>query len=552
MLTSAQKFVVLFVIGLLSFSFLTPFANAQQATIPSTTATSSLNIPVLTQQILMGFLSTATCVVSGVDFMSQSHNCLSYNSKTGTFNSTKDTSGGLLGLAVESSAFTFIQPFHTSDYVRYLSNSWIVKKADAADTGTGFSQLSPITNLWIAFRNLSYLLFVIIFVVIGFAIMLRAKIDPRTVMTIENQIPKLIVALILITFSFAIAGFVLDIMWVGIYLVINIFASLDPTIAHQIGPLTSGVKDNPFGWVNDLNSGPLGFLGIAQQAAGGVKDITNVIVINIFENALGGALKIPFLLLSIIGIPSFISCLITSVFHISLGPISIGQDYGACLDSAAGTIVSSVAGIIAFLVFAIALLVVLIRVWWTLIKSYALFLIFAIFGPIVIMTGVLPGSKTNFEYWLRHLLAYTIVFPTVMGIFLLGKTLMDVYSAQGTAAPPLWGVSGQTVAFLGPLIGFAIMMLAPGALTMVQDALNAPDPKYLAGIGQAIGVGSQGFGGAVGKLWQRSFRESDPLRNLDEGWARKLFLPRGSWQRKILIGRDTNTGLNPNKSAGGH
>lgn len=534
---SARILTVVIGFSLLFSSLVTPtFAQTTNTNLTTSTATTSINIPVLTQQVLMGFLSTATCVVGGVDFLSQNHSCLSYNSKTGSFDYTKNTSGGLLGLAAGGVALTFTPPFHTSDYLQYLSDSWIVKKADAANAGVGFDELSPITNLWIGFRNLAYLLFVIIFVVIGFAIMLRAKIDPRTVMTIENQIPKLIIALILITFSFAIAGFVLDIMWVAIYLVINIFASLDPVLAHQVGQLTANVQDNPFGWVNDLNSGFGGFLGIAGQAAGGVKDIAKTTILGVVNQQ-------PWLtfIFFLTNIPADLACIFT---HLS--PFDWGKIPG-CISDTTATIEATIIAGVTFLIFAIALLVVIARVWWILIKSYSLFLVFAIFGPIAIMSGVLPGSKTNFEYWIRHLLAYTIVFPTVMGLFLLGKTLMDVYIAHGTTAPPLWGIpgagnaSGQIVAFIGPLVGFAVMMMAPQALTMVQDALNAPDPKYLAGIGQAISGGAQPFVSGGSNVWKRWTRERDMFH--DEGALRSLFLGPASktnmW-RQFWVGRETN------------
>ena len=55
-------------------------------------------------------------------------------------------------------------------------------------------------------------------------------------MTIQNQIPKIIISLILVTFSFAIAGFLIDLMWVSIYVVINLMSQADPNItASAVG-----------------------------------------------------------------------------------------------------------------------------------------------------------------------------------------------------------------------------------------------------------------------------------------------------------------------------
>ncbi len=526
--------IILFV--LIFLTRLTPLALAQTTnpygSLMKTDPSVSTNIETLSQGVFMGLLSSLTCTVAGIDFTTQNNQCLAYNLKTQTFSYAPKTTtgGGLIGLALGGVALTFHNPINTSDYFQYLSENFgLIKQAHAAN-GIGFAQLSPITNLWLAFRNLSYLLFVIIFVVVGFAIMLRAKIDPRTVMTVENQIPKLIVALLLITFSYAIAGFIIDIMWVAIYFAINLFTQLDPTVlGKQTGSITASVTSNPYGFLNGFY-GKGGFLGLPFQAAQGVGQISDVII----KGVLSAIQPLVDILAFFFYTPAWLGCLIASAFP---GAPSFAQ----CINTSLATLPAVISGIVAFLIFAIALLIAVAKLWWQLIKAYTLFLIFAIFGPIIIMSGVLPGSKTNFEYWLRHLLAYAIVFPTAIGIFLLGKTLMDVYSSAPTGSlqvPPLIGIPSDAYAFLGVLIGFAVVMLAPQSLTMVQDALNAQDPKYLAGIGQAIGAGSQAFGAFAGKTVQRSFRESDPLKGLDEGWLRKLAMPQNSLRRKIFYGNE--------------
>src|SRR3989344_3570922 len=61
--------------------------------------------------------------------------------------------------------------------------------------GVGYDALIPVQELWRVFRNISYVLFVIVFVIIGFMIMLRAHISPQAVATIQDSIPRLVVAL---------------------------------------------------------------------------------------------------------------------------------------------------------------------------------------------------------------------------------------------------------------------------------------------------------------------------------------------------------------------
>jgi hypothetical protein len=60
--------------------------------------------------------------------------------------------------------------------------------------------------LWKTFRNMAYGLVSIFLVVIGIFIMLRKKTDPKTVLTLQAALPKVVISLVLITFSFAIGA----------------------------------------------------------------------------------------------------------------------------------------------------------------------------------------------------------------------------------------------------------------------------------------------------------------------------------------------------------
>ncbi|MDO9028041.1 MAG: hypothetical protein Q7U68_04180, partial [Candidatus Roizmanbacteria bacterium] len=105
-----------------------------------------------------------------------------------------------------------------------LQNAGFVPKTMAAE-GIGFAAIKPFSNLWKIFRDLSYMLLVIVLIAIGFMIMFRAKINPQTVISVENALPKIVIALILITFSFAIAGFLIDLMYVVIIIIISVLSN---------------------------------------------------------------------------------------------------------------------------------------------------------------------------------------------------------------------------------------------------------------------------------------------------------------------------------------
>jgi hypothetical protein len=94
--------------------------------------------------------------------------------------------------------------------------------AQVAVGGLGFASLSPILNAWKTFRNIAFLFFVIIILVIGFMIMFRQKVGQAAV-TAQQAIPRVIIALVTVSFSYAIAGLLIDAMYILMTLMIYIF-----------------------------------------------------------------------------------------------------------------------------------------------------------------------------------------------------------------------------------------------------------------------------------------------------------------------------------------
>jgi len=203
---------------------------------PNTNPDVPRNLHTYTQNVMIEVLSSLLCQVAGVDPINPTQSCLGVDIKTKKIGYVQG-GGGALGVMSQGIAILYTPALHTGDYIRYLGQSFGIAKPAHAQ-GVGFDALSPIIPLWTTFRNVSYLFFILIFIVIGVGIMLRSRIDPRTVMTIQNQIPKIIISLILITFSFAIAGFLIDLMYITIYIVYGLLAtsgnvsSLSPAVVQ--------------------------------------------------------------------------------------------------------------------------------------------------------------------------------------------------------------------------------------------------------------------------------------------------------------------------------
>lgn len=167
---------------------------------------------------------------------------------------------GLIGTVNSGIVAMYDPPINSQVYLAdLLQNAKIMPKAQAQ--GLGFSSLDPILETWKQFRNVAYLFFVVIFLVIGFMIMFRAKIG-QTAITVQQAIPNIIVALLAVTFSYAIAGFLIDIMYLLLYLLSALFYGQEDLIAGNIFTLV-GTMFKGFGQsVNDAVAGLMdGLLG---------------------------------------------------------------------------------------------------------------------------------------------------------------------------------------------------------------------------------------------------------------------------------------------------
>lgn len=88
---------------------------------------------------------------------------------------------------------------------------------------TGREYLNAVLGWWVKMRNVAYSVYLIILVLIGFMIMVRKRLDPRTTVSLVNSLPGIVVSLILITFSFPIAGLIIDLGFLVKALIDNLF-----------------------------------------------------------------------------------------------------------------------------------------------------------------------------------------------------------------------------------------------------------------------------------------------------------------------------------------
>lgn len=468
--------------------------------LPNTNPDVPLNLHTLTQSVTLEVLSSTVCLLGGYDPMSASHQCLGFDPQTKRIGYMQ-SDGGLLGFSTKMVAMVAMPPqVHTIDYISYLGNNFgITGHAYAQNkqqqiinqAGTGFAGITPLLPIWVVFRNLVYILFVIVFIFVGFAIMLRYKIDPRTVMTIENQLPKLIVGLILVTFSFAIAGIAIDVMWVVTFLVISILSNIHSGVATTNVPqnvVTGNIFQNPIGFFNAVAPG--GFFGTAFGAGGSIGDVVK----GLFTPYGGAKLGLT---------PPATDC---AWYNPACW---LNNSVGSAIENAVGYLLSFIISILGIIIVLIALLITMFRLWFTLLLSYGFILVDILIGPFFIVSGLFPGSKVGVGLWVRDLLSNLIAFPTTIAMFLLANLLMNsfVSNAEGGTntlfVPPLIGNPNGTADPnlpgnpLGWLVGLALILMTPQIVAIMKSLFKAPDFKYTQAIFQGLAGGGSVLGGAA-------------------------------------------------------
>lgn len=338
-----------------------------------------------------------------------------------------------------------------------LNNKKIIPAAYAQDktvTGYGFSALTPILPIWRVFRNFAYLIFVFLFIYYGFMIMFQMKANPQTIISIQLALPKLVVTLLLITFSYAIAGFLIDLFYVVLGIVFS---------ALHLGQVIA----------QDPALGPRIVSGRSAGLAGSL---------------IMAILYIPFLIPKIIsGILSIPPLLATIMAFFLLG-----------------------FSIIIAIILIFAVFITYIKIFWMLLKSYVNLILAVIFSPITLLGNALPGSGA-FGNWVKNIFAELSVFASTIIMLLfafyffgpmisnsvLPNPVGELPSSNNAFwnAPPLFGEapilggngSGNGGKFA--ILGLGMLLMTPKVSQMIKDSLKIKDMGYTSAIGEALQYG---------------------------------------------------------------
>jgi hypothetical protein len=362
----------------------------------------------------------------------------------------------------------------TSDYTHYLADNFGIAKKTLAAPPNGFEGLKPVLGLWKASRDISYFLLIIAFVFIGLGVMLRVKIDPRTVMTIQNQIPRVIIAIILITFSYAIAAIMIDLMWATTYALSNTITNVsNPEVKECDGsarPLTGSITNNilasPFAFVNRVF-----LVDDCDKTENGIFDLSK----NVANNFVG---LIEQVLMGLFGIDPDSTC--TGTWY---NPSTWG-DLGDCFfNSVFGTGVRWLASIAWMLIIFITLVVTLFRIWFELLKAYAFILVEVIVAPFYIVFNLLPKRPLGFGRWIRGFFVNLIIFPVTVANLVLARVFMEIFSnsPRDVFVPPLIG--NPNVDSFGVIAALMFILICPTWINVLKKAMSVePNKDISAGL----------------------------------------------------------------------
>ncbi len=301
---------------------------------------------------------------------------------------------------------------NTRTYVADVLNSARISTPAYAQ-GVGFAALDPVLDLWKTFRNVAYMFFVVLFILIGFMIMFRAKISGQTVVTAQQAIPSIIISLILVTFSYAIGGFMIDLMYLFMFMIVGLFGQT--------------FQNNP----DIVNYNILEIAGVMMGATTNLGQNINVAT-QIVSSLVGNELS-------------------TAVQGLGLA-----------------------GGITMSLVLAIVVLIGTFKLFFELLKSYASIVISIVTSPVILMMGAIPG-KNPFWPWLWDLLGNLSAFPAVLLVIVLFYEFTSAASGiDGGFMPPFLLARGQTGA-IATLMGLALIIALPEIVKEVKKAVGAKD-----------------------------------------------------------------------------
>ncbi len=431
-----QRVTFLGTLFILFLFFLPPFAKAHaQAWF--------MNDPKSFGQMLDQSEQNSTMAKEPYDFSTQVNmvntiSCLIAGCSSNKQSSLHYSKSALAGVNNYITAMYTNPPANTYAFVRDVGQSLGFMPKQVYAQGVGFTGLTPLLGIWKAFRNIAYVLLAFVMIIIGFMVMFRKKIDPKTVVSVQNALPRIVVTLLLITFSYAIVGLLIDLMYVAILLAIAIIGNGIPGIdvAYLQSTYTSGGLIDLFRRVFK----PIESLATPQTFAG-----TAGAIVSLFNPLIGEGFA---------AVTGFLTGGIEGMVTTMLSPLLI-------------------------IILLLALLFSFIRIFFMLLSAYINVIMAVILGPLQILLGAIPGNN-SFMSWLMNVIVNLLTFVITAVMLCIGGVINQRISSENMWVAPL--LPGASADLTQAIIGLGIVMVIPSVVAGLKKTLKV-QPAIPSGLG---------------------------------------------------------------------
>jgi hypothetical protein len=364
-------------------------------------------------------------------------------------------------------------------------------------TDSGYNYLKDYLHLdtvWSVSRNIAYVFFIIIMIIAGFMIMFRKKLPGQVIVSLGNTLPQVILGIVLVTFSFAIVGTVMDAGRFTMGVISNEFANIYQKDAEVDAPaeeilttesvnkmanqaIAKAKKDGLTDWIRDKV--PLVGDGIAG-----------------FLERIGGTVTgIGFQSLALFGLNEAIEAWTENDIDIDI--VVPGFDWIVDLIVEGGEMTVDLGlqlvrvGVIVFLVRNIIILLAALyasfKLFLTMMITYFKLFMNVVFGPIQIALGSLPGNFSMTQQWFKSVIANVLVF---VGIHLI----INLFSYLALAVDPekfnFFGNKGvvwpEWLISLDGIIVIGGYLFAASLPNVINGMLKVEQNKEMAAAGQAV------------------------------------------------------------------
>jgi hypothetical protein len=416
--------------------------------------------------------------------------------------SSTNTGNGVLGMSMSMIGEVIsTPPIRSSEFIADLGKQLGIKEAHAQVGGSGSGVLASIFRLWEVSRNISYLVMILVFILVGFMVMFRQKLNPQTVVSIQMALPGLVIGLVMITFSYFLASLISDLAFVGTNVVGYYFAlAQDSAVVPTQLPLRT---PGPGGILREEN---------ALTMFARYTDILNGENIKLALDSIWPDLYNPNSQTNIWGYQldagralTALASMIAVQFAMPLGGTFGGFGQFLTGSIATGIVVSDPPAAVAFSLALIAMIVLIysmLRLLMRLITAFLTIIFLTIAAPFFFLAAALPGRQSIATTWMFNMLCNVLAFPAVFAIFYFVAFLLagqrpnpDPLFAIATSAPPLSGTAafpllgGLRLDFLNALIAFGALVASPSIPDLICKAIGKP--------GQLGGIAAGALAGGI-------------------------------------------------------